>query len=76
MVIKIDAKNTVLCDFCNKDYTNLPDEGGLLYEGYAACPKCEKDIIKKTVVNEETHLITCHCPGFMSFAHWVREELR
>ncbi len=38
----IDIGNTVVCDFCNADYTESKESGGLIAGGYAVCPKCEK----------------------------------
>ncbi len=44
---QIDIGGTVVCDFCNEDYTESGEVGGLIFEGYAVCPKCEKpELIK------------------------------
>ena len=43
----IDIGDTVVCDFCNEDYTESREAGGLIVEGYAICPKCERlDMLK------------------------------
>ena len=39
---QIDIGDTVVCDLCNRDYTESKDRGGLIIGGYAVCPKCEK----------------------------------
>lgn len=39
---QIDIGDTVVCDFCNEDYTESNKVGGLIVGGYAICPKCEK----------------------------------
>jgi hypothetical protein len=43
----IDIGDTVVCDFCNDDYTESHKAGGLIVEGYAICPECERpDMLK------------------------------
>jgi hypothetical protein len=43
----IDIGDTVVCDFCNRDYTESNDKGGLIVGGYAVCPRCERiDMLK------------------------------
>lgn len=40
-VINVDPGNMVLCDFCNKDYTeDTISVGGILFSGHACCPDC------------------------------------
>jgi hypothetical protein len=41
-VWQIDIGDTVICDFCNDDYTESDKKGGIIVGGYAICPKCEK----------------------------------
>ena len=41
-VWEIDIADTVVCDFCNGDYTESDEQGGLIIDGYAICPRCEK----------------------------------
>lgn len=36
----IDIGNVVLCDICNRDYTNSDAKGGFLFESKAICPEC------------------------------------
>lgn len=38
-----DLEETVICDICNADYTDSPEEGGILVGSYALCPKCAKN---------------------------------
>jgi hypothetical protein len=61
----------VLCDFCNADYTNLPDSGGYIVHGWAVCPACAPDFSKRTEESGEAppELL---CPYGMSFADFVR----
>ena len=39
---EIDIADTVVCDYCNDDYTESDMQGGLIIDGYAVCPHCEK----------------------------------
>jgi len=46
-VINIDPGNVVLCDFCNKDYTeDNVSVGGILFSGHAVCPDCLPEFLK------------------------------
>jgi hydrogenase maturation factor HypF (carbamoyltransferase family) len=46
-VINIDPGNVVLCDFCNKDFTNDDKStGGILFTGHACCPDCLPEFMK------------------------------
>ena len=44
----------VVCDFCNKDYTNSDRVGGYVIPGWAVCPDCaskqKSPTSKKTVL--------------------------
>jgi hypothetical protein len=39
---QVDIGNTVVCDFCGKDYTHSREKGGLIMGSYAVCPRCER----------------------------------
>lgn len=65
----IDIGNVVLCDICNEDWTNREESGGVLLGNNAVCPDCSK----KDFVGEKPNK---RCPPFMSFANWVRQDLR
>jgi hypothetical protein len=45
----IDIGNTVLCDFCNMDYTESDEPGGCLMGSYAICPRCTPKLNKREV---------------------------
>jgi hypothetical protein len=39
----IDARageDEVICDFCNGDYSDSDEQGGILIGSYAICPEC------------------------------------
>lgn len=71
-VIKIDPGMTVLCDFCNEDYTASEMTGGILFGSKAACPKCAPGIEQRAKEYGEEKHIKARCPEAMSFAEWVR----
>ena len=60
----MDIGNTVVCDFCNDDYTESEEKGGCLIGSYAVCPKCEKDVTEKKDIDQL-------CPPDTSFRKWV-----
>lgn len=44
---QINIGDTVVCDFCNDEYTESDRKGGLIVGGYAICPECVRpDMIK------------------------------
>jgi len=46
-VINVDPGNMVLCDFCNRDYTeDTTSVGGILFSGHACCPVCLPEFLK------------------------------
>lgn len=67
-----DMGNTVLCDFCNKDWTFLEGKGGVLFGSYAVCPDCMTDEWLAEVERlGETEYISQRCPDHMEFRKWV-----
>jgi len=70
--ITIDMEDQVICDYCNKDWTDRPEKGGFVFGSYAICPDCEKqELISIKKLNEERY-ITSICPDNMSFCDYVR----
>ena len=63
-VIHIDPGNTVLCDFCNDDFTDSDETGGCLVGSYGVCPKCTKGI---THIND----ISRYCPLDVKFKDFI-----
>ncbi len=60
----IDIGNTVLCDFCNEDYTDSDVKGGCLIGSYAICPECEQEIEHREEIDQ-------FCPPETEFRKWV-----
>lgn len=71
-VITIDCGGTVLCDFCNKDYTESDESGGFIFGSNAVCPDCaDKTMVDIKKYNEEKY-IRSKCPEGTSFSNFVR----
>lgn len=66
----IDVGNTVLCDYCNTDYSDSDAKGGCLVGSYAVCPDCQpKAKANCEKYNEMDHYTPC--PAGMTFREWV-----
>ena len=68
--------NTVICDLCNKEWTNDNTSGGFHFDGKAICPNCAENTLKSIRKFDEEEYIDSHCPKDKSFADYVREDLR
>ena len=66
-----DIGNTVLCDMCNKDWTNSKISGGFLFGSNAVCPDCSDRIRASALHYNELSYIKAECPKDMSFKDWV-----
>ena len=60
----MDIGDTVVCDFCNDDYTESEEQGGCLIGSYAICPKCEKEVEHREEIDQL-------CPKDTQFRKWV-----
>ena len=69
----IDIGNSVVCDWCNEDYTNSNAKGGILFSSYAICPKCEKEAIEGAKKHNEENMILARCKEGQTFAEFVME---
>ena len=67
-VIDIDPGDTVLCDLCNKDWTNSEVPGGFLFGSYAVCPDFTPRMRETVKEYQEEHYIRAECPPDKSFA--------
>lgn len=66
----------VFCDLCGEDWTDRTESGGMLVISKALCPTCEPDYTEDLRKNCQRYLIRGRCPAGMSFADWVRDEVR
>ncbi|MEK7561044.1 MAG: hypothetical protein AAB539_03760 [Patescibacteria group bacterium] len=65
----IDIGDTVVCDFCNLDYTDSDESGGVLIGSFAVCPRCAPDAIRNAEKYHEP--VDAVCPPHKSFKQWV-----
>lgn len=71
-VYTVDVGNHVFCDYCSEDYSDRPDQGGILFQSKAVCPECAKEALPRIKGYGEERFIRGYCPEDMSFADWVR----
>jgi hypothetical protein len=67
----IDIGDTVVCDWCNADYTESDESGGFLFGSHAVCPKCAPDGRERIKGYGEERDIVAECPPELSFKAWV-----
>lgn len=70
-IVTIDPGEIVLCDLCNKDYTNSDEKGGFLFESKAVCPECAPDFLKSVKMYEEEQYIRAQAGPDESFRDFV-----
>lgn len=63
---------TVLCDWCDADWTARPESGGFLFGSKATCPDCAPRLEAGAKAHGEESFIRARCPEGTSFAGWVR----
>lgn len=69
----IPVGDTVVCDVCNKDYTESSEIGGFIFGSYGYCPSCARKSIKSIQGYGEENHIKAVCPDNQTFADFVRE---
>lgn len=77
-VINVNPGNLVICDYCNTDYTERKDVGGIYFAGYAICPECAPrtmHTIKK--YNEERFILdkAKENESFRDFVYRIRNTV-
>ncbi len=75
-LIKVDCGDRVFCDYCNEEFTESNEQGGIYYASYAICPHCVPDAMREASKHNESHKITKKCPQDMSFKDFVLNVLR
>lgn len=74
-VYTLDLGDKVLCDLCNKDYSNKQQTGGFLFNRSAVCPECAPKFIEIIDQHNERSMITAKpLPGepFCQFVLRIR----
>jgi hypothetical protein len=70
-VIDLKGSKQVICDMCDKDYTESEVSGGFLFCSNAVCPDCSESFLKTIMKNNELSYIKGFCPTTLSFSSWV-----
>lgn len=63
----------VLCDLCNKNYTDSNMKGGFIFGSKAVCPICGPTTLKSIKRYKEEDYIQAFCPEKMTFPEFVRQ---
>ncbi len=66
-----DIGDTVICDQCNKDYTESEKSGGFIFGSHAYCPECAREALPRIKGYGEEDHIKAQCPDGMSFKNFV-----
>lgn len=69
---EIDIGRLVVCDACSTDYTDLPDQGGIIFCSMAVCGQCCDDWMPRIISNAEQDMIRGSAAPEQSFADFVR----
>lgn len=67
----IDIGNRVICDFCDTDYTDRNDLGGVLFESKAVCPECVPGLLESCAKYNEERFIRDRAGDGESFRDFV-----
>jgi hypothetical protein len=73
---EIQTGDWVECDICAKDLTHDPASGGFLLVGKGVGPCCAERLERRLRESGEEQHIAARCPEGVSFADWVRRDLR
>lgn len=68
----VDIGQIVVCDFCDKDWTDSGVSGGILFQSKAVCPDCTPRILKSVRDHGEEEFIRGTCPPGQAFADYIR----
>ena len=70
---KVLIGSLVVCDICDKDWTNETAKGGFIFGSKAYCPDCAKRGMASIIRYGEQRYIKAECPAETSFADFVRQ---
>lgn len=69
----IPIGRTVLCDLCNRDWTDNPTSGGFIFETKGVCPLCADRMQIHITKHGEERFVVRRCTSGESFAEMVRD---
>lgn len=70
---KVLIGSLVVCDICDKDWTDETTPGGFIFSSKAYCPECAERGMKSIIRYQEERYIKAKCPEGISFADFVRQ---
>lgn len=68
----VSVSGIVVCDICDKDFTELDTVGGFIFTSSAYCPECEVKGMRTIKGYGEERFIKAVCQDGVSFADFVR----
>lgn len=68
----VPLDDVVVCDICNRDYTESDQCGGFIFGSNAYCPPCAERSLTNILRYGEVHYIRALCPAGVNFADFVR----
>ena len=68
----VNVGNIVVCDSCEKDYTDSSESGGFIFGSRGYCPVCAPRMMQRINHYGEEQYIKAYCPEGMSFADFIR----
>jgi len=71
-----DFGDMVVCDWCDEDYTDSSDVGGLQFHSTACCPKCVPKVEELAKIDDEEHFILRRASEGQEFRRFVIDTLR
>lgn len=61
----------VVCDICDRDYTNQPETGGFIFGSYAYCPACADHGLRNIAKYREERFIKARAKPDERFCDFV-----
>lgn len=68
----IDIGRAVVCDSCDRDYTESREQGGMIVGSYGYGPCCAPRHKESLRQYGELHFIVAECPAGQSYADFIR----
>lgn len=67
----VDIGDIVVCDFCNKDYTDSAEPGGFLFGSKGVCPACAPKMLESIQRYQEESYIRERANDGESFKDFI-----
>ena len=61
----------VVCDFCEKDYSDSDECGGFIFQSRSVCPRCAQNVESAAIKYQEDKYIVLRCATGQSFKEMV-----